>query len=273
MNNIDLRHLPVGSHRVPCPECAKRQNDKTLGVTIEQDRGVWHCFRCGWTGAQRYPAHPRAVKVSEPKRDKQLTLASHWRDLWGTLAPISGSAAAYLKARGCALPPEDGDLKCTESLRHPSGYTGAALIALVTDAITGEPITLHRTWVKSNGEKADLDAPRLLLGRHRKAGGVIRLWPDEAVTTGLAIAEGIETALTAAVAYKPVWSVIDAGNLAQFPVLNGIESLLIAADHDSAGTDAAEQCAERWYRSGREVRIAQSPIPGEDLNDFARRAA
>ena len=65
----------------------------------------------------------------------------------------------------------------------------------------------------------------------------------------------------------------DAGNMAKFAVLPGVESLLIAADHDAAGIRGAEQCAERWYREGREVRIAKSPVPGEDLNDFARRAA
>jgi hypothetical protein len=134
-------------------------------------------------------------------------------------------------------------------------------------------MTLHRTWIQADGEKANVEPARLLLGKHRKAGGVIRLWPDDAVTTSLAIAEGIETALTVATARAPVWSVIDAGNMAGFPVLDGVESLLIAADHDSAGLSAAEQCAERWYRAGREVRIAKSPVPGEDLNDLARRAA
>ena len=33
----------------------------------------------------------------------------------------------------------------------------------------------------------------MLCKGHRKAGGVIRLWPDDEVTDGLAVAEGIET--------------------------------------------------------------------------------
>ncbi len=156
--------------------------------------------------------------------------------------------------------------------RTPAAMSGPALVALVTDAVTDEPMTLHRTWVKPDGMKADVDPPRLLLGKHRKQGGVIRLWPDEAVSTGLAIGEGIETMLTIAHAFKPVWSAIDAGNLAAFPVLDGIESLLIVADHDEAGLKAAEQCADRWYRARREVRIAKSPIPGQDANDYARAA-
>lgn len=274
--SAEFRNLPSGAHRLPCPECAKRPNDKTLGVTVDYDGGVWHCFRCGTTGswhADRHYARSGRPVVLTKEPDRHLTLASHWRDAWRTFTPVCGTAKSYLEARGCAIPPPDGDIRATESLRHPSGYTGPALVALVTDAQTREPLTLHRTWICADGTKANVDTPRLLLGKHRKAGGVIRLWPDEAVTTGLAIAEGIETALTAALAYQPVWSLIDAGNLAEFPVLDGIESLLIIADHDPAGLQATEQCAERWYRAGREVRIAKSPIPGEDLNDFARQAA
>jgi len=218
-----LENLPLGEHRLPCCECAKRPNDKTLGVTVDQDGGVWHCFRCGAAGGWRNDRqYARPGKPALPTKPAQhLTLASHWRDTWRPLKPICGTAEAYLKARNCALPPADSDLRCTESLPHPSGYTGPAILALVTDAITGEPLTLHRTWIKSDGTKADVDPPRMLLGKHRKQGGVIRLWPDDAVTRGLAIAEGIETALTVALAFTPVWSCVDAGNLAQFPVLEG----------------------------------------------------
>jgi phage/plasmid primase-like uncharacterized protein len=125
----------------------------------------------------------------------------------------------------------------------------------------------------TNGEKADVQPARMLLKGHRKAGGVIRLWPDEAVDYGLGIAEGIETALTLATVLKPVWSLIDAGNLATLPVLGGVECLTIAADHDAAGIKAAEACAARWVEAGCDVRIVLPPKLGADLNDFLREAA
>ena len=277
MTPNDFAHLGVGEHRIACPHCAKGRFDRTLGITIDRDRGVWHCFRCDWTGAwsTETRTHVRTQRLPELRAmvQRHLTLATHWRSFWRDLEGITRTGFEYLSARMCAPPPKDGDLRSTDALRHPSGYVGAALVALVTDAITGEPLTLHRTWIKADGTKADVDPPRMLLGKHRKQGGVIRLWPDDAVTTSLAIGEGIETMLTVALAHRPVWSAIDAGNLAAFPVLGGIESLLIVADHDDAGLRAAEQCAERWYRAGREVRIAKSPMPGEDLNDYVRRAA
>ena len=256
----DLHDLDVGKHRVPCPACGKGKHDKALSVTVEADHAVWHCFRCGRAGAKRNgrTAHNLAVtrRHAEPLPTGHLTLAWHWRAMWRDMTPVRGTIAEqYLSARRCGLPPEDGALRYATALWHPTGYVGPALVALVTDAVTREPLTLHRTWIKPDGMKADIDPPRLLLGKHRKKGGVIRLWPDESVTTALAIGEGIETMLTVALAYKPVWSAIDAGNLAAFPVLDGVESLLVVADHDDAGLRAAEQCAERWYRARREVRI------------------
>lgn len=276
--STDLQHLALGHHRIACPQCAKttnRKKDTALSVDVTASSWVCLCHRCGYATGSGAGVHSgsQARSMHTETTRQHLVLASHWRDVWHVLRPVEGTALKYLTARECVLPPADCDLRYTESLQHPSGYTGPALVALVTDALTREPMTLHRTWIKANGDKADVNPPRLLLGKHRKAGGVIRLWPDDTVTTGLAIAEGIETALSVATAYTPIWSTIDAGNMAAFPVLEGIEELLIVADHDAAGLRAAEQCAQRWYDVGRKVRIAKSPVPGEDLNDLARRAA
>jgi hypothetical protein len=156
---------------------------------------------------------------------------------------------------------------------HPSGYVGPALVALVTDAITVEPLTLHRTWVREDGTKAPINKPRLLWPGLPKAGGVIRLWPDEEVTLGLCVTEGIETALTAAAGFGLAWATIDAGNLETLPVLAGIDALLIVADHDQTGIKAADACARRWAEAGVEVKIWKSPTEGNDLNDFAGAAA
>jgi hypothetical protein len=85
------------------------------------------------------------------------------------------------------------------------------------------------------------------------------------VTVGLGVAEGIESALSLAWAYTPVWALIDAGHLSKFPVLDGIESLVIARDQDQAGIKAASECATRWAQAGREV-LATSQAQN-DVND------
>jgi putative DNA primase/helicase len=192
-----------------------------------------------------------------------------WRELaahlWEQSEPLHGSLAeTYLKQRGCRLPPEDADLR----FLAPSGDYAPAMLARITDATTAEPISLHFTRLASDGRgKAGTDRDKHLLTGHRKTGGVVRLWPDESVTHGLAIAEGVETALCAAHAYTPVWAAVDAGNLAALPVLAGIETLVLVADHDPAGIKAAKQCAQRWTISGRQVRIALPRQSGEDAAD------
>ncbi|CAJ0688366.1 toprim domain-containing protein [Ralstonia wenshanensis] len=266
----------VGSHRITCPVCGRGDRDKTVGLTIDVGgAGVAHCFRCAFVdtfhptrGARlQTAAHPRIKSVTTQKHE---ALSVYGRQLWNACTPLAGVALAYLESRVCRVPPADCDLRYHPSLKHPTGYVGPALVGLISDAVTAQPLSLHRTWILADGRKADIDPPRLLLGGHRKQGGVIRLWPDEAVTTGLGIAEGIETALSLAWAYAPVWACIDAGNMAAFPVLRGIEALTIGADNDAAGTTAAQQCAQRWADANAEAYITRQTQ--NDLNDFLREA-
>jgi putative DNA primase/helicase len=275
---VDWDALAVGEHRIVCPGCGRGPRDRTLGATIEYDgHGVAHCFRCGLVESHcpdRPPVLKQGTAPARPIVVKHATLSEYGVKLFADSVPLAGTIGEiYLRdVRKCPLPPADGDLRFHPALKHPSGYVGPALVARVTDALTNVPMSLHRTWILPD-RKADVDPPRLLLKDHRKAGGVIRLWPDEAVTTNLGIAEGVESSLSLAHAFKPAWAAIDAGNLGAFPVLAGVESLTIAADHDPTGMNAAEACASRWTEAGREVRLVLPDLPGADLNDIARETA
>lgn len=263
-----------GPPRQPCHVCDKGRRDRALSVTINPDGSrVAYCHRCRFTATTRGDSRPGKAPIRPvAAATKHETLSDYGRDLWGDSRPGNGPARAYLEARGCVIPPPDGDLRWHPALKHPiTGYTGPALVALLTDAQDYRVRrTLHRTWIRPDGTKPpEADPPRLLLGRHRKAGAVCRLWPDEAVTYGLGIGEGIETALSLAHGITPVWAAIDAGNLAAFPALAGVECLTIGADHDPAGTAAAHACAERWHAAGREVRVVLPDAADADLNDVA----
>ncbi|SPR99314.1 DUF7146 domain-containing protein [Cupriavidus taiwanensis] len=274
---IEWNRYDVGKHRVSCPACGRGERDKSLGLTIEADgKGVAHCFRCSLTESYRPESGarlsmPPAHRIKAETTQKHETLSDYGRDLWRDCRPLSGVAVDYLNARHCVIPPVDGDLRCHPALKHPTGHTGPALVGLITDAETRQPLSLHRTWVQADCRKAEVDPPRLLLGGHRKQGGVIRLWPDEAVTAGLGIAEGIETALSLAWAHAPVWACIDAGNLAAFPYLAGVECLVIGADNDPAGKAAADTCAQRWAAAGAEVYVTRQAE--NDLNDVLMEVA
>lgn len=233
--------------------------------------GIMHCFRCEHKEIRKPEGSSTFQQSTDkpqyrPQAKRHTTLSDWGHSIWSQCQPISGVAQTYLNHRNCVTPPKDGHLRWHSDLKHtPSDYRGAALVGLVTDALTREPLSLHRTWITATG-KANVTPPRLLLANHSLANGVIRLWPDEYVTLGLAIAEGIETGLSLAHGFAPVWATIDANHLAKFPVVPSVEALLIARDNDSAGIKAAKQCAARWVAAGREVRVTNQDK--NDLNDM-----
>ena len=275
---FDWEHLEIGGHRLTCPDCGRGPRDKTMGVTIKPDGGmVAHCFRCEFVssdkGHRRRMAPPPPSKPQAPRRTE---LAGWGHELWAACRPLGGVAVDYLLARGCFLPPLDGDLRWHPALPHPHiPYIGPALVGLITDAKTRKPVSLHQTWINADGTKPSAlckeKKARMLLGKHAIAGGVIRLWPDEDVTHGLGIAEGIETALSLAHAFQPVWALIDGGQLGKFAPLPGIESLTIACDNDPAGIKGARACAALWDAAGVEVFITRQQE--NDLNDLLMEAA
>ena len=271
MNTFHWSEYGAGDHRVRCPACGRRESDRSAGLTIESDgRGVLHCYRCRLVLTEKGAARTRAPRAGKPAMTK-LTAISQWGlRLWDACQPISGVAREYLQARRCCVPPEDGDLRWHPSLKHRSGYVGPALVGLITHVQTRKRLSLHRTWITPTG-KADVDPPRMPLANHSTEGGCIRLWPDEAVTYGLAISEGIETALSLAWAYNPVWATIDAGHMRKFPVLDGVETLVIGCDQDEAGREAARECGDRWAAANREVLVTRQQK--NDLNDVLTEAA
>ncbi|MBX9701705.1 MAG: toprim domain-containing protein, partial [Acetobacteraceae bacterium] len=185
--------------------------------------------------------------------------------------PAQGSLVeAYLASRGLAVP--DG-----APIRfHPACPRGAvrwpAMMALMTDPLTGRPCGVHRTFLARDGSgKAPGPLPaKMMLGN----AGIIRLTPDEEVTAGLGIAEGIETALSVmqGFGWRPVWTATSAGAIRTFPILRGIEALTVFADADGAGMEAATACCARWQGAGREARIVAPPA-GADFNDLIRKGA
>ena len=109
-----------------------------------------------------------------------------------------------------------GDL--SHALRWHEGI--GAVVALMTDPLTGKPTGIHRTFLAKDATKIE----RKMLGRQ----GAIRLSPDESVLEGLGICEGLETSLrTMLDGWEPVWCVANAGGIERFPVLSGVESLTI----------------------------------------------
>ena len=288
LRRLDARQVSRRGEWLSC--CCPLHEDNHPSFSIHAVVGNFRCFGCGATGgdvldlwrAATGASFREAIEslgasrtaqvetVQRPMRTTAVAAPLEWsrlaESIWRRTQGLRGTIGeTYLRHRGCALPPRDSHLRFLPSDgRHPP-----SLCAAVTDATTGKPISLHFTRLAPDGRgKAGTDRDKLLLKGHRKAGGCIRLWPDESVTTGLAVTEGAENGLAVAHAFSPVWAMVDAGNLAAFPTLPGVEVLTILADHDTAGLRAAALCARRWADAGREVRIAAPDTDGEDSADL-----
>jgi putative DNA primase/helicase len=193
-------------------------------------------------------------------------------ELWEQGLPIAETVAAqYLAMRGILGPGIDREVlrfhpSCPygERARHP------CMLALLRDIRTDEPRAIHRTALTRDGDKIG----RMVLGP--KDGAAVKLSPDDAVTMGLTIAEGVETALSGIqLGWRPAWSVGDAAGIAKFPVLPGVEALTILVDNDESGTGQrrAIECSDRWTKAGREVLRVIPRRSGDDLNDIVRKRA
>jgi hypothetical protein len=277
-----IHGLTVGNHRMACTECDKGKSDTALSVDVRADgSAVWWCFRChahgGIRGDRVLTAHrgdraPAAPAGPDPREEakKQASAIAACRAIWKQVQPLAGTLGEdYLRLRHCALPPADGDLRFHAALFCPEiGHDLPALVAKVTTVTANKAIGLHRIWFRPGEPKA---IKKMRLGAS-DAPVCIRLWPDDAVTLGLGIAEGVETALAAAQAFKPMWSTIDAGQMAKFPLVAGIESLTVFTDYDKAGLDAAKAVGQRYMKAGRNANVLRPQFVGEDFNDVISKA-
>jgi hypothetical protein len=155
-------------------------------------------------------------------------------------------------------------LRFHAGLKHPSGGVWPAMVALVTHGATGSPIAVHRTFLADDGNgKAPVDPPKMMLGPCR--GGVVRLSEPGDV---LMVGEGIETCLAATQASgRPAWAALSTSGLRSLDLPNAVHDVIVLADGDAPGEAAAQDCARRWKREGRRVRIARPP-QGMDFNDL-----
>ena len=109
-----------------------------------------------------------------------------------------------------------------------------------------------------------------MLGRAK--GAAIKLDPDDDVTLGLHIGEGIETCLAARqLGYRPVWALGSAGAIAAFPVLPASKRSPCLPRTMMRAT-APLRRVRRYENAGLEAWICEPP--SGDMNDILiRRAA
>ena len=239
--------------------CEQEQVIATL-----RSRGLWD------EKAHRRPTRPAPRVVSNDRSgrdDAKRTEAA--LAIWQSATPAEGTLAeAYLVSRSLHLPPLL-TLRFHAGLKHSSGGIWPALVALVTRGSDNTPLAIHRTYLARDGAgKAPVDPQKMMLGPCR--GGAVRLGQAEGV---LMVGEGIETCLAATQASgHAVWAALSTSGLRTLGLPREVRDVIVLADGDDPGEAAAQECAWRWKREGRRVRIARPP-QGMDFNDLLLRRA
>jgi putative DNA primase/helicase len=233
--------------------------DQERVITALRTHGLWAENR---PHSLSHTARRRSVERKPNHDDARRSEAA--LAIWQSAEPAQGTPVEiYLASRGIVLPPPDA-LRFHAGLEHPSGDVWPMMVALVTKGADGKPLAIHRTFLARDGAgKAPIDPQKMMLGPC--SGGAVRLAEPCDV---LMVGEGIETCLTATQASgHPAWAALSTSGLRSLDLPNNIRHVIVLADGDDAGETAARDCALRWKRQGRHVRIARPP-QGMDFNDM-----
>ncbi|HSW70543.1 MAG TPA: toprim domain-containing protein, partial [Gammaproteobacteria bacterium] len=195
---------------------------------------------------------------------------------WAGGHPVSigDPVDVYLQSRGIGLSHYPSALRfhpCLPYFDDDNNFIGnfPAMLALVTNP-DGYGVCIHRTYL-GNGSKANLPKPKKLMSAifpNATKGASIKLFDPS--TTELALAEGIETALSCFIATGiQAWATVSAWGMENVLLPASISSIVICVDNDKSGRgqEAALVLSRRLVAEGRKVRRIMPDSQGLDLND------
>jgi putative DNA primase/helicase len=308
LEQLGIPRAALRNKHGPCPACGGR--DRFRFDHEKRGRGSYICSQCGAGDGFKLLERVYGWDFSEARR-RVIEVAglavstSHWIPPPRREAPLDApampdmrvyrlrkgrcrlqdcdQAVDYLAGRGLWPLPDGCTLAAHVSAEYFHGPQRigrySALMADVVD-IEGELVTAHLTYL-CGGKKLELADPestcadqrflparKILSKMDGRTGCAVRVMPagDE-----LGIAEGIETALSAAVIEGlPVWAALNTSLLAKFEPPPQTQRLVIYADNDAPGLMAACRLMERLQpriRDGMAVEFRPPPAPAKDWND------
>ena len=263
-------------------------DDMRAGVFGCHRQGVtqtWSaCELCAMTRAARASlARQVAAVVRERERhqrDEWAINAERIASLWAQCVPITSSDPVhrYLCRRlviDAFIAPQCLRLHPALDYWHGGDKLGAfpVMVAPII-APDGRMVALHRTYLTADGRKADVPAAKKLTrAAGPLAGACIRMHTPMRGVIG--VAEGIETALAASQASGvPTVAAYCANALAAYRLPAGVRRLVIFADNDKAGREAAEVLQSRALRAGLQSSVLTPTDASADwLDVWAARGA
>jgi putative DNA primase/helicase len=270
----------------PCPFCGGRDRFRFVDY---DGTGGYICSRCGngsgfdllmkvkgWDFKTAAREVERVIGACAPDAEAPERTEAEKRaamnKLWRAAKPVTDRdpVGLYLGVR-CGIREFPAVLRHVPALH----YTGAttdyhAMIAKLT-APNGKPSNIHRTYLTEDGRKAPVESPRRMMPGAVAKGSAVRL---AAPAAAMGIAEGIETALSAAVLFGiPTWAALTAALLRSWQPPEGVEHVTIFGDNDEnfTGHEVSYALAKRLSIDRIEVSIEIPPTIGDDWNDVHRR--
>ena len=251
--------------------------------------GVFGCYRQGssetWSSTERATMSREqraelARQVMAATAERETQQRQQWAEnaqriaqVWAQCVPLvpGDPVTLYLKRRGFGgVWPLPAALRFHRGLAYWHGAeklgTFPAMVAPLV-ATDGRIVALHRTYLATDGRKADVPSPKKLTGAAGPLSGACIVLHKPAAGV-LGIAEGIETALAAWCASGvPTVAAYCAGNLAAWHWPGGVQRLVIFADADKAGREAADTLRARALAAGLRAEVMTPTAAGADWCD------
>jgi putative DNA primase/helicase len=284
LNGVDAKFLTGKAG--PCPMCGGTDR---FTFDDKDGAGTYICRGCGagygtqllmkfkgWTFKQAADAIDAVVGKAEKREGKQRRalpqeqvierVRQRWSEGCSIILEKDRFVLRYLEGRGIVLQDPVHDLRQS---------TRGNMLALMRDP-RGMPCQVHCTFLK-DGRKADAERPRMFMKLPIPDGAAVRLMKPQWQMLG--IAEGVETALSAAKIFAiPTWAALNTSMLRKWRPPEDVRNVVVFADNDAnyAGQAAAYHLAHRLRTDERlkldrvEVRVPAEL--GDDWNDALRRA-
>lgn len=259
-------------------------DERTPSFAVRDTKGQYFCQGCGaggdvfdfiqhmentdFKGAKEFltgrewqgqTVSPTLSAEPAPRKNREKAV-----EIWKETDPAQGTLAeVYLRSRGITIPVPP-TIRFHPKLYHPYEKTHfPALVAAVSDRAR-KVVAIQRIYLRDGGGgKASVDPAKMSLGSVK--GAAVRLSPLGDV---LVLVEGIEDGLTI-LQGRPeftVWATLGTQTLSSQTIPPETKKLIIGADNDTAGQEAAKEAAAHYTRQGFDVRIA-TPKNGKDFNE------
>lgn len=286
---VDKKHL-TGKHG-PCPMCGGTDRFR---FDDKEGRGTYYCNQCGpgtpltmlkklygWEPAEvavqleklmvGVAVKPKKAAKIDPEAEerRRAMRINAMRLYWQACEPLTDGCPVreYLRWRGIG-PDSLIDDALINVKQRILGGSFEMVCAVRGPGGGAEGVQLHRTIIDGGSFKV---MKRLLWRGELPAGAAVPLFrPVPELPLG--IAEGVETAMSAAMLFNhPVWAALNTARLKTWrPPPGAYDGIVIFADNDEngAGQEAAEELRTRLWKEGHSVSVRTPVKTGADWNDI-----